>query len=271
MPEGAPGQPEPLLRLRRAGIPTGLSDLDAVTHGLLPATLWVLAAHPGVGRSMLAAQIARSAASTGTGTSTSTTTRFISGREDCALIESYWLAAEARVPLHHLLAGEINPGEATRLHVVRQRLDAVPLSVWTEADDEWVDEECHSTASFRHQVGSPCQRARVIVADDIDILLDATLPQSARRLRDWTRAANFTLVVTVPEDQVLDGGRLFPAVARAADVVLLLSREGLFQGDVEREGEARLDVLRNRYGPVARIGAEFQGLYATFAEVRTRS
>lgn len=250
--------PNPLPHVCRSGVPTGLSDLDATTHGLLPATLWVLAASPGTGRSMLAAQLARTAASTGA------TTRFISGREDRALIQSYWFAAEGRVPLHHLLAGNLSPEDATRLDGAHQRLQEAPLAAWTEEDGEWVDEECHSTASFRHQVGRPRRRARVIVADDVDILLDANLPEIARQLRDWTRSANFTLLVTVPEDQVLEGGRLLPNVAREADVVLHLARQGMFCGDSEKVGEAHLDVLRNRYGPVARIDLDFQGFYGTF-------
>jgi len=249
----------PWAAFRRQGTPTGLLDLDSVTQGLLASTLWVITGTPGAGRSMLAAQLARRAALPG-----GATTRLVSGREDRGLVLSYWLAGEARVPLHHLLGGNLGPEEATRLEGAQRRLEAAPLAVWTEADDKWVDEGCHSTASFRHQVGSPRQRARVIVADDVDIMLDATLPEMARSLRDWTRRADFTLIVTVPDDQVLDDGRLLPCVAREADVVLRLSPEGLFYGDPGREGEADLDVLRNRYGPMARLNLEFQGFYATF-------
>ncbi len=250
----------PWLRLQRRGLATGLLDLDTVTHGLAPATLWIITGKPGTGRTMLAAQVARAAAFTGA------TTRFISGREDRDLIQSYWLAAEAGVPLHHLLAGYISPEEAVLLADAQERLEAMPLAVWTEADEEWVHDVGRSAPSLRHQVGTAHQRARVLVVDDVDILLDAHLPEVVRRLRDWTRTANFTLVVTVPEDQILEGGRLLPGIARDADVALRLAREDLFCGDPEREGEAHLDVLRNRYGPVGSIGLSFNGFRATFED-----
>lgn len=79
-------------------MPTGLADLDDLTQGLLPGTLWVVKGNSGIGKTMLLAQLARVAGTAGA------STRFISGREDRRLVISYWLAAEARVPLHNLLA-----------------------------------------------------------------------------------------------------------------------------------------------------------------------
>jgi hypothetical protein len=43
--------------LRLAGLATGLTDLDHLTHGLLLGALWVIAATPGAGRTTLACQM----------------------------------------------------------------------------------------------------------------------------------------------------------------------------------------------------------------------
>ena len=43
------------------GVPTGFTDLDALTNGLHPGQMVIIAARPGVGKSTLALDIARNA------------------------------------------------------------------------------------------------------------------------------------------------------------------------------------------------------------------
>lgn len=243
-------------RLRRDGVPTGLADLDALTWGLAPGALWVVAGDPGAGKTMFLAQLARVAALAGA------STRFISGREDRQLVVAYWLAAQARVPLHHLLGAQLSEDELQRLQAARQRLQAAPLEVWTEADAEWVDAVCHSTPSFSWLVEGTSQRARVMTVDDVDVLLGAPLHERIRAMRDWTRRACFTLVVSVPTAGVWHQGQLDPVIGREADVVLVVQPEPLEAA--AQAGHQELSVLRNRYGPVARIPLQFQGFYAKY-------
>ena len=247
--------PDLLRHLRREGIPTGLADLDRVTHGLLPGTLWVVGAAPGAGRSMLSAQIARVASVAG-----GVKTKFISGREDREQIASYWLASESRVTLNHLAQGRIDTSEVEKLEAARQRLSAAPLEIWTESDGRWDDEGWQSIPSFRSLVGGS-HRSRVVVADDVDVLLQATLGADIGTLRSWTRQQPRTLVVTVPEEQIMDGSELAAGIARDADVVILLRQ---CRSDGPRLGEADLHVLRNRYGPRSVITVHFQGFRAAF-------
>jgi replicative DNA helicase len=92
------------------GVPTGFADLDALTNGLHPGQMIVIAARPAVGKSTLALDFARAAA-----IKHSMTTVIFSlemGRNE---ITMRLLSAEARVPMHTMRTGQMNDDDWARL------------------------------------------------------------------------------------------------------------------------------------------------------------
>ena len=77
------------------GVPTGFADLDALTNGLHPGQMVVIAARPAIGKSTLALDLAGSAAIKH-GLPTVMFSLEMSRNE----ITMRLLSAEARVPLH---------------------------------------------------------------------------------------------------------------------------------------------------------------------------
>ncbi len=93
-----------------AGVPTGFADLDALTNGLHPGQMVVIAARPAIGKSALALDICR-AASVKAGMTSVLFSLEMSRNE----ITMRLLSAEARVPLHAMRTGQLGEDDWTRL------------------------------------------------------------------------------------------------------------------------------------------------------------
>jgi replicative DNA helicase len=92
------------------GVPTGFADLDALTNGLHPGQMVVIAARPAVGKSTLALDLARAAA-----IKHSMPTVMFSLEMSRNEITMRLLSAEARVPLHSMRTGQMGEEDWTRL------------------------------------------------------------------------------------------------------------------------------------------------------------
>src|SRR5207342_1182433 len=106
------------------GAPTGFSDLDALTNGLHPGQMVVIAARPAIGKSTLALDFARAAA-----IRHGMTTVLFSlemGRNE---ITMRLLSAEARVPLSTMRTGQMNDDDWARLARRMSEVADAPLFI----------------------------------------------------------------------------------------------------------------------------------------------
>ncbi len=92
------------------GVPTGIRDLDELTNGLQAGQMVVIAARPGVGKSTLGLDIARSAA-----IKNHQATVIFSLEMSKHEITMRLLSAEAKVPLHHMRAGTLSDEDWSKL------------------------------------------------------------------------------------------------------------------------------------------------------------
>src|SRR5690606_14209496 len=106
------------------GVPTGFKDLDALTNGLHPGQMIVVAARPAVGKSTLGLDIAR-AASIKHGL-TSVIFSLEMSRNEIAM---RMLSAESQVPLAHLRKGSMRDDDWTRLARTMGKLSDAPLFI----------------------------------------------------------------------------------------------------------------------------------------------
>ena len=106
------------------GVPTGFADLDALTNGLHPGQMIVIAARPAVGKSTLALDFARAAA-----IKHSLATVLFSlemGRNE---ITMRLLSAEARVPMHTMRTGQMSDDDWARLARRMSEVADAPLFI----------------------------------------------------------------------------------------------------------------------------------------------
>jgi replicative DNA helicase len=107
-----------------SGVPTGFADLDALTNGLHPGQMIVIAARPAVGKSTLALDFARAAA-----IKHNIATVLFSlemGRNE---ITMRLLSAEARVPLSTMRTGQMNDDDWARLARRMSEVADAPLYI----------------------------------------------------------------------------------------------------------------------------------------------
>jgi len=106
------------------GVPTGFSDLDALTNGLHPGQMVVIAARPAIGKSTLALDFARAAAIKN-GISTVLFSLEM-GRNE---ITMRLLSAESRVPLSTMRTGQMNDDDWARLARRMSEVADAPLFI----------------------------------------------------------------------------------------------------------------------------------------------
>jgi replicative DNA helicase len=106
------------------GVPTGFSDLDALTNGLHAGQMVVIAARPAVGKSALALDFARAASIRSQLPSVIFSLEM--GRNE---ITMRLLAAEARVPMHVMRTGQMSDDDWARLARRMSEVADAPLFI----------------------------------------------------------------------------------------------------------------------------------------------
>ena len=110
------------------GIMTTLPSLDARWGGLYPASLEIIGARSGVGKTVYASQLGRLIAAQ------NIPVAFFSLEVPAAHFGMSQLASIARIPVDRLRAGKFSTAEAERLIAAQRELSALPFTVVDKAD-----------------------------------------------------------------------------------------------------------------------------------------
>ncbi|WP_097966311.1 replicative DNA helicase [Streptomyces sp. or20] len=258
-----------------AGIPTGFTDLDALTGGLRPGHLAVLAARPAMGTSTLAVDFLRCAA-----ISHNIPAALFTYESDRKEVGHRIISAEARVALHHMRSGTMTDDDWVRLARRMPDVSAAPLYI---QDDGWptltaLRAQCRRLVSQRD--------IRLIVVDNVQMLTYGTRPLGSRyeEISEISRGLKLLAkelkvpIVAIskinrgPEQRIdkkpmLSDLRDSGALEDNADLVILLHREDAYERDSPRAGEADLIIPKHRQGPTATITVAFQGHYSRFVDM----
>jgi replicative DNA helicase len=256
------------------GVPTGFTDLDALTNGLHPGQLVVLAARPAVGKSTLGLDICRSTSIRNGQTSVIFSLEM--GRNE---ITMRMLSAEARVALHHMRSGSMSDEDWTRLARTMGAVSDAPLYI----DD--------SPNMSMMEIRAKCRRLkqrhdlRLVVVDYLQLMSSGRRVESRQQeVAEFSRSLKLLakeLDVPVVAISQLNRGpeqrsdkrpqlsdlRESGAIEQDADLVILLHREDLYERESPRAGEADLIVAKNRNGPTRDIVVAFQGHYSRFVDM----
>jgi replicative DNA helicase len=106
------------------GVPTGFADLDELTNGLHPGQMIIVAARPAMGKSTMALDICRSAA-----IRHGLTSAIFSLEMNRTEISMKLLAAEAKIPLHHMRNGHMSDDNWQRLASTMAAVSEAPLFI----------------------------------------------------------------------------------------------------------------------------------------------
>jgi replicative DNA helicase len=256
------------------GVPTGFSDLDALTNGLHPGQMIVIAARPAVGKSALALDFARAA----TIRHQLPTVLFSleMGRNE---ITMRLLAAEARVPMHIMRSGQMSDDDWARLARRMSEVADAPLFI----DD--------SPNMSLMEIRAKCRRLKqrhdlkLVIIDYLQLMSSPKrvenrqqeVSEMSRSLKLLAKELEVPVVALSqlnrgPEQRtdkkpMVSDLRESGSIEQDADVVILLHREDAYEKESPRAGEADLIVAKHRNGPTATVTVAFQGHYSRFVDM----
>ena len=259
------------------GLPTGLRDFDALTGGLHPGQLIVVAARPALGKSVLAENWVRH-----TAIATGRPAAMFSLEMSRFEVAKRAIAAEAAVPLHHLAHGRMEESDWDR---VKQRTHTIP------AAPLYVDENPTLTIT---SIRSKARRLRrkhgieLLAVDYLQLMEGEAKRRGGENRQQDVSAISRGLKLLAKELQIpviavaqLNRGpesradkkpamsdlRESGSIEQDADTVVLIHREDAYEKEGPRAGEADLIVAKHRGGPTATLTVAFQGHYARFKDM----
>ncbi len=256
------------------GVPTGFADLDALTNGLHPGQLIIIAARPAIGKSTLGLDLARAASIRHGATSVMFSLEMARNE-----IVMRLMSAEAQVPLSHMRGGTMSDADWQKLARRSGAITAAPLFI----DD--------SPNMSMMEIRAKCRRLkqkhdlRLVIVDYLQLMSSGKKVESRQQeVAEFSRALKLLakeLEVPVIAISQLNRGpeqrqdkkpmmsdlRESGSLEQDADVVILLNREDAYERESPRAGEADFIVAKHRNGPTATITVAFQGHYSRFVDM----
>lgn len=255
------------------GVPTGLRDLDALTTGLQPGQMIIVAARPGMGKSTLGLNFLRAAA-----IHNQITSVIFSLEMSRNEIGMRLLSAESGVAFSKMRRGQMDGGDWTRVTRTIAKINDAPLFI----DD--------SPNMAMNEIRSKCRRLKqqknlgLVVVDYLQLMSSNKQVESRQQeVSEFSRSMKLLAkelelpVVAVaqlnrgPEQRtdkkpMMADLRESGSLEQDADVIILLHRPDYYEED-KRPGEADVIVAKHRNGETRTIAAAFQGHLARFADL----
>jgi replicative DNA helicase len=256
------------------GTPTGYTDLDDVTNGLHPGQLMVVAARPGMGKSVVGLDIARHVALCHRGSAMVFSLEM--GKTEIML---RLLSAEAQVRTGDMRGGRMTADDWQRVRRCTESLTQAELLL--DDSPNLTMTEIRAKARRRAQAHG----LDLIVVDYLQLMASSSRAESrqqevsefSRSLKLLAKELNVPVVALsqlnrgpeARQDHVPQLGDLREsgAIEQDADLVMLIHRPDAYERQSPRAGEADLILAKHRAGPTATITVAHQLHYSRFADM----
>lgn len=256
------------------GIPTGFHDLDQYLAGFQKSDLIILAARPSMGKTTLALDIARQAAS-----KHNIPTAIFSLEMSSQQLVDRMLAAESRVNAWNLRTGNLSAEkDFAQIRDSLDRLAKAPLFIDDQAGN--------SIAKMR----SVCRRIRtehglgLIIVDYLQLMSTAKnydsmvnqVTEISRSLKGLAKEFDVPVLALSQLSRAVEarGGRPrlsdlrdSGSIEQDADVVMFIHREDKGKDESEKTNIAEILIEKHRNGPVGKIELYFDEKTTTFMNI----
>ncbi len=258
-----------------AGVPTGFYEFDELTNGLHPGQMIVIAARPGVGKSTLALDFARSAA-----IHHEQTTVIFSLEMGRIELTTRLLSAESGIPLQKLRQGKLDDErDWTTLANTMGKINDAPL---------FIDDSPNMALT---EIRAKCRRLKqqhdlkMVVIDYLQLMTSGKRVESRQQeVSEFSRSLKLLAKeLEVPvialsqlnrsseqrndKRPMVSDLRESGSIEQDADMVLLIHREDMYDKESPHAGEAIIMVAKHRNGPTGEIKVAFQGARSRFANM----
>ena len=264
-----------------SGLKTGLLTLDAMTGGMRPGELVILAARPGMGKSALALNIAEVVSIL-----RRQPTLFISLEMSEDELTQRLLSAQANLHSSRVRQATMSADERAQLGEAAERVVAdAALTIDASAGIS----VAHIAAAAHRQAASPAGLAFVVI-DYVQLIEPANRREPrqeqvstiSRELKQLAKRLNVPILCLAQLNRQVESRtdhrprksdlRESGSIEQDADVVLLIHRESEMLTETDRSGLDRTAVLivdKNRHGPTGDIYLRWLPTTMQFIEVAT--
>jgi replicative DNA helicase len=256
------------------GVPTGFHDLDQYLSGLQKSDLIILAARPSMGKTTLALDIARQAA-----TKYGTPTVIFSLEMSTQQLVDRMLSAESRVNAWNLRTGNLQAeNEFAKIRDSLDRLSKAPIFVDDLAGNSIV------------RMRSVCRRIRaehgigLIIVDYLQLMSTSKnydsmvnqVTEISRSLKALAKEFDVPVIALSQLSRAVEsrGGRPrlsdlrdSGSIEQDADVVMFIHREDKGKDESERTNIADILIEKHRNGPVGKVSLYFDEKTTTFMSI----
>ena len=278
------------------GVPTGFLDLDKQLGGLHPSDLIILAGRPSMGKSALAANIARNAAKEGFGVgffSLEMSGEQLAGRE---------IAGRCQLSPHRLRTGSVNDYDADRLRGAADHLGGLPIFI--------DDTPALNVAALRTRVRRLKRRHKIglVIVDYLQLIVGhaenktVEISNISRALKAIAKEIRLPVLALSQLSRAVESRtgkrpqlsdlRESGAIEQDADVVMFIYREAYYLGPEapkQKEGEptdtfadrlvewekaqgmAEVIIAKHRHGPTGNVFLHFDADTVRFENLQRGS
>ena len=255
------------------GVPTGFKRLDNLLSGLQNSDLVILAARPSVGKTSLAIDIARNAAS----------------RHDCPVgifsletsgqqLVDKMLSAESRVDAWKLRTGTVRDEDFEHIQSALDRLSKAPIFI-----NDTPGNTLLQIRSVARRLKSE-HKIRLIIVDYLQLVtpprnyesMVQQVTEISRGLKGIARELDVPVLALSQLSRAVEQRRDRPrlsdlrdsgALEQDADVVMFIHREDRYKDAEERNNIAEILVEKHRNGPLGKVELYFDEKRTTFTEI----
>lgn len=254
------------------GLETGYNDLDAMTSGLQPADLVIVAGRPSMGKTLLAMNIAENA---------------VMQAQKPVLVFSLEMPGEAlvmrmisslgRIDQQRLRTGQLEDEDWPRITSVVSMLSEAPLFI----DDTPALSPAEVRARAR-RVARENGDIGLIVVDYLQLMQvpgmsdNRTLEVSeiSRSLKALAKELNVPVVALSQLNRSLESRsdkrpvmsdlRESGSIEQDADIIAFIYRDEVYYEDSPDKGTAEIIIAKQRNGPIGKVRLTFLGRYTRF-------
>lgn len=253
------------------GVPTGLTELDAILHGLQPSTLNIVGARPAMGKTALGLGIATNVAK-----ETNLPVLVFSLEMGHLELSQRILASEARVDSSKLQSGRLTESDWSKVGLAIGRLE-VPLFL----DDNPQVTVMEIRAKAR-RIAAQHGGIGLVMVDYLQLMSGSGRPENrqlevseiSRSLKVLARELQCPIVALSQLSRNLETRsdkrpmladlRESGSLEQDADVVMFLYRDEVYNEESPDKGSAELIVAKHRAGPTGKARLVFQGHFTRF-------
>jgi replicative DNA helicase len=248
-----------------AGVPTGFAALDAITSGLHPSDLVILAARPAMGKTAFALNIAQNVAKKNKSVgiiSLEMSKDQLVERLFCSLLE---------VDSWKIKSGKLSEEDFARIGPVMDELNSLKIYIDDSLGNSIVELRA-KTRRLQMEYGLD-----VLIIDYLQLMQGSKsnfgnrvneISEISRSLKSLARELHIPIIAlsqlsraveTRPsKEPQLSDLRESGAIEQDADIVMMLYREDYYEPDTEKKGITDLFIRKHRNGPVGQIELRFQ-------------